>query len=61
MPFRSEAQRKKLIQLEKEGKLKPGTVAKWQSETKGKLPERVQPKKIKSIEDLRSVAKTKIK
>lgn len=40
-PFKSEAQRRKMIQLEKEGKLSPGTVERWESETTvKKLPER---------------------
>lgn len=42
MPFKSEAQRRKFIQLEKEGKVPEGTVAKWEKETpKKRLPERV--------------------
>lgn len=57
MPFKSDAQRKKFIQLEKEGKLKKGTVAKWESETKGPLPERISGP-IKSIAQLKSRIKT---
>lgn len=51
MPFKSEAQRRKLIQLEKEGKLKKGTVEKWEKETGNtKLPDKVGPKgKVKKI------------
>jgi hypothetical protein len=47
MPFKSEAQRRKLYALEAEGKLKKGTCEKWEAETpKGiKLPERLTPKK----------------
>lgn len=46
MPFKSEAQRRKMHQLQVQGKLKPGTVAKWEAETpnKGSLPKRVHPK-----------------
>ena len=40
-PFKSEAQRRKIQQLEREGKVKAGTSAQWARETKGKLPERV--------------------
>lgn len=41
MPFKSEAQRKKFIVLEKQGKLKPGTVKAWEEETPAQLPKRV--------------------
>lgn len=46
MPFKSEAQRRKMHLLESQGKLKPGTVAKWESETpnKSELPKRIHPK-----------------
>lgn len=46
MPFKSEAQRRKMHQLESQGKLKPGTVSKWESETPNKadLPKRIHPK-----------------
>lgn len=41
MPFQSKAQVKKMRQLEREGKVAKGTVAKWAAETPaGKLPER---------------------
>ncbi len=44
MPFKSEAQRRKMAELEKEGKVKKGTFDTWNSETpRGKLPERVRP------------------
>jgi hypothetical protein len=44
VPFKSEAQKQKMMRLEAEGKLKPGTVAKWAKETPpGKLPERKAP------------------
>jgi len=42
MPFKSQAQRRKIAQLEREGKVKKGTTAAWEKETPaGKLPERV--------------------
>lgn len=54
MPFKSQAQRAKFYELEKEGKLPKGTTAYWEEETKKagikKLPERLSvaiPKKIK--------------
>lgn len=48
-PFLSEAQRRKFLQLEAEGKLAPGTVKRWTDLTgTKKLPERVHaPKAIK--------------
>lgn len=54
-PFKSESQRKKFIQLEKEGKLKPGTVKKWEAETKGQLPERVSKSRPKSIQEIKEI------
>ncbi len=43
MPFKSQAQRRKIYQLEKEGKIPKGTAAKWEEETPAgkKLPERI--------------------
>lgn len=42
VPFKSEAQRRKIFELEKQGKVPKGTAAEWQAATpKGKLPERV--------------------
>lgn len=58
-PFKSEAQRRKILQLEKEGKLKKGTAAAWEEETKGALPERVKgsPKKgPRTIQEIREIA-----
>jgi hypothetical protein len=53
-PFKSEAQRRKFIELEKQGKLKTGTVAKWNSETTKQIPERVKPSKIhNTVESLK--------
>lgn len=56
MPFRSQAQRRKIAQLEKEGKVKPGTSKKWESETKNPnaLPEKKG--KYKSIQEVKEVA-----
>lgn len=49
MPFKSEAQRRKMFELERQGKVPKGTAATWQRETpKGKLPERVGEKKPKT-------------
>lgn len=48
MPFKSKAQIGKMKELEKSGKVPPGTVDRWLKETpKGKLPERVKPKDTK--------------
>lgn len=55
MPFKSEAHRKKIEQLEKEGKLKKGTAAKFAEETQGALPERVTPKQPKTIQDIKDI------
>jgi hypothetical protein len=46
MPFKSQAQRAKFYQLEKEGKMSKETIAKWESETPKKLPEKVAKKLI---------------
>jgi hypothetical protein len=48
VPFKSHAQKRKFRELEAQGKLAPGTTAKWETETpKGYLPSRVKkaPKK----------------
>lgn len=39
-PFKSEAQRRKFKQLEKEGKISSETIAKWEEETPASIPER---------------------
>jgi hypothetical protein len=58
MQFKSKAQIEKMAKLEKEGKVKKGTVAKGMKETKspGKLPTRLKPK---STDDLRSTFKSR--
>ena len=46
MPYKSEAQRRKFHQLEKQGKISSKTVKQWDKETgKKKLPERISPPK----------------
>ena len=49
VPFQSEAQRRKIYELEKQGKVPKGTAQKWEDETPKhkKLPERKHPKKRK--------------
>ncbi len=43
MPFKSEAQRRKIYSLEEQGKIKKGTAAAWEAETpKKKLPEHIK-------------------
>lgn len=60
MPFKSKAQIAKMAELEKQGKVKKGTVQEWLKETPDvhKLPERKTPKKIKpnSIADLKKLS-----
>lgn len=55
MPFKSKAQVAKMAELEKEGKVKKGTVKEWMKETHNpkKLPERIGPEKPKSTDALR--------
>jgi hypothetical protein len=50
MPFRSKKQIAKFAELEKQGKLKPGTTAKWLKETPNPkaLPKRVNSGKTNS-------------
>lgn len=58
MPIRSESQRKKLLMLEAQGKLAKGTVARWEAETPDKkLPERVKPKRPKTIREMQKKGK----
>lgn len=45
MPFKSEAQRKKLEQLASEGKISQETIKEFRKNSPEKLPERVTPKK----------------
>jgi hypothetical protein len=58
MPYKSDAQRKKFHALAAEGKMKPEVVAEFDKASKGKkLPERITPKKITSIKDIRDKIK----
>lgn len=62
MPFKSIAQKKKFEQLVADGKMSQDTFNKWESETpKGKLPERIGPKKEKftSMEQVKNYSKRK--
>lgn len=57
MPFKSKAQRGKIFELEKQGKIKPGTAAKFQSETPpGKLPDYAPGSKSTNAPKIKSVA-----
>lgn len=57
MPFKSQAQRAKFVQLVKEGKMSQETFDKWQSETgETKLPKKA-PVKTKGL--IRGVRKTR--
>lgn len=47
MPFRSEAQKRKFAELVAQGKMSQKTFDEWSRNTpKGKLPERLHPKKL---------------
>jgi hypothetical protein len=63
MPVRSKAQLGKLAELEKAGKVKPGTVKQWVRDTPGgikNLPERIHPRNPpQSTDDLRKIRKNK--
>jgi len=48
MPFVSEAQRRKFYALAERGEIPKATVEKYESETKGSLPERAAKAKTKS-------------
>lgn len=56
MAFKSKAQVAKIAQLEKEGKVKPGTTKEWAAETPdiGRLPGKVSQTRPKSVNDLRA-------
>ena len=60
MPFKSEAQRRKFGALVKEGKMSEKTFNEWNSETPKNIPERVK-SKVKTLEDLKKIAKEKLK
>lgn len=48
MPFKSEAQRRKFAELVAQGKMSQETFDEWNRHTpKGRLPERIRPKKQK--------------
>jgi hypothetical protein len=56
MPYKSEAQRKKFEELAKDGKISPDKKAEWDAASHGlKLPERVAPKKQKTISTLKEL------
>lgn len=62
MPYKSDAQRRKFHQLLKEGKISKKTVDEYDKASKGMdLPSRVRPTKIRSLADLKAVAKIKSK
>lgn len=44
MPFKSEAQRRKFYELQKQGLIDIKTISKWESETPKDLPEKVATK-----------------
>lgn len=64
MAFKSQAQRAKFYELVAQGKMKQSTLDEWEKSTpKDKpLPDRLSPQKppIKSIQELRELAKRKL-
>lgn len=60
MPYKSKAQQAKFHSMLKEGKISKKTVDEFDKASKGKkLPERITPKKPRSTDDLRAIAKKK--
>lgn len=61
VPFKSKAQQRKMFELEKQGKIKSGTAEQWAKETPNidKLPERKNP--VRSIEQLKVIARRRAK
>lgn len=60
MPYKSSSQRRKFHALLREGKISAKTVAEYDKASKGmKLPERVTPKKIKTVDDIVTYRKNK--
>jgi hypothetical protein len=60
MAYKSEAQRKKFHALLAEGKIKKEVVDEYDAKSKGKkLPERVTKPKIRSIEQIKEIARKK--
>jgi hypothetical protein len=49
MAFKSEAQRRKFAELVKQGKLSQKVFDEFNAATKGKIPEKVQPKPPKNV------------
>ena len=60
MPFKSEAQRRKFGALVKEGKISQKTFDEYNAETPKNIPERAKAK-VKTLEDLKKIAKEKLK
>lgn len=60
MPYKSKAQQAKFHALLNEGKISKKTVEEFDKASKGmKLPERVKPKKFKTLKELKDYAKSK--
>jgi hypothetical protein len=54
MPFKSEAQRRKFGELVQQGKMSKATFDEWNNATgKTKLPERIGPPKVRSVDDIK--------
>lgn len=61
MPFKSNAQRKKFGELVKQGKLSQKEFDKWNSETKGNLPERIGKPEAKTAKKAKTPLRRKFK
>ena len=61
MPFKSKAQVAKFGEMVKQGKMTQEEFDKWKKETPNmhKLPERITPKKPKSVQDLKKIKEMK--
>ena len=57
MPFRSQSQRRLFYAKMKRGEISKKTVAEWESETRGKLPERAKKKRRQKIHALHKTAR----
>lgn len=60
MPLKSEAQRRKLAGLVKEGKLSKETFDKMSGESAASLPEHAKPKSKKISEKVRTIKQAKV-
>lgn len=57
MAFKSTKQREKFYELKKQGKMSQATIDEWEKDTPKNIPERVKPKEVSSINDIRKKIK----